>query len=126
MLFLSGLVMLLLFAGNLYGARYIVRYELGQQMLRIKLFGLLPVRRIKMEDIIEVKVISAWTETLPFSKGFECAFLCAERWPSYVFKKNGVFIRNKAGISRYLILSPKDPEDFTSKIRRYKAMVSGR
>ena len=116
MIILAVLIFLLMFIGNLYAARYIVRYTVGKETLRIELFGLFPVRRIKLEDIVEVKIISAWIDTLPFSKEFRLPFLIAERWPSYVFQKKGVFVRKKTGVSRFLILSPENPEEFTNKI----------
>lgn len=109
------LFVVLFVLGYLYAARYINQYEVGSRAIEIKLFGVAAVRRIQLQDIVEIQTIS-WTQTLPFAKGFRPAFLVAERWPSYIFSTRGVFIRKRSGISRFLVLSPQNPDEFVRKV----------
>lgn len=109
--------------GYLYSLRYVFQYEVEKDALRIKLFGFIPVRRVRLDDVDEIALIT-WRETVPLSKGFRFPFLIAERWPSYVFQKRGVYLRKKTGVIRFLILSPKDPQGFVRKLRNSSASDS--
>ena len=114
---LAAFVVLALVFGYLYGLRYLFQYQVTGTHLKIKLFGVLSVRSVRLDSIVEASTIAVWTDTLPFSKKFRLPFLIAERWPSYVFQKSGVFIHRRTGIVRYFILSPRNPEEIVEHIR---------
>jgi hypothetical protein len=110
-------VVVALIFGYFYSLRYVFQYSVTETHLRIRLFGLLPVRNIRLDSIVDARIIRAWADTQPFSTEFRFPYLIAERWPSYVFQKRGIFIQKQTGLIRYLILSPKNPEEFLNRIR---------
>lgn len=123
-LLLVALAACAVIVGYLYSARHIVQYSIDRDTLRVKILGVLTVRSVPLGDIEEIYVISAWWDTLPFSRRFRLPFLFAERWPSYVFQRYGVFIRKRTGFSRYLILSPEDSKAFVLQVERRRAAPS--
>lgn len=114
---LAVLTVAALMMSYLFMLRYLIQYEISAAHLKIKLCGFLPVRSIELDSIVEVQTIAGWNDTFPFSRNFRIAFLIAERWPSYVFQKQGLFVRRRAGIVRYFILSPRNPEELSEHIR---------
>jgi hypothetical protein len=108
-------IVLLMFASVFYAYRFIIQYRLDDKTLRIKLFGLLTVRRIRLRDIVEVRVIPrAWGNLL---EAFRPEYLFAEKWPSYILVGEGaVFVRKQKGLSRRLILTPKNPQQFAEEL----------
>jgi hypothetical protein len=101
--------------GVFYLFRYLFQYEILDRIVRVKLIGVITLRRIRLEDIDEVRLIS-WAQRLPFVRGFRVDYLFAEHWPSYFFPRKLVFIKKRKGISRNLVLFPKDPQEFVAKI----------
>ncbi len=94
-------------------------YRLTDSSIEIVLFRQIPVRRISMRDIAEVRVVS-WKETTPFSQPLSMYF--AERWGNRLWGPM-VLIRKKKGLSRRLIITPKDPQAFIRLIEeRMKAL----
>ncbi len=108
----GGLLTVSFLLGYLYSLRYIIRYQVENHFLRVKLFGILTLRRIHLDDIVDIQPVSLW----PFARGFRLASIWAEAWPSYVFTSTGVLIRKKSGISRRLILTPRNPDEFIGEI----------
>ena len=108
---MAALAALAIFMAWLYASQWIIRYQTTKEAVRIRLFGVIPLRRIKPDDIAEIRLIS-WTDTFPLSRNFQPEYLWAERWPSHIFQKQFVFIRKKTGLSRVMILSPRDPQQF--------------
>jgi len=108
----GGLLTVLLVLGYLYSLRYIFQYQVEGRFLRVKLFGVITLRRIHVDDIVEIQPVSL----CPFGKNFRLASVWAEAWPSYVFTSTGVLIRKRSGISRRLVLTPKKPEDLIREI----------
>jgi len=104
----GGVVTVLGILAYLYALRYIVQYRSDNTYLRIKLFGVIPVRRIRIQDIVEIQPLSL----SPFRRDFRAAPIWAETWPSYIFTRTGVMIRKRSGFSRRLILTPRDPDEF--------------
>lgn len=116
----SGLIFLsflALVAGVFYLFRHLFQYEILDHMVRIKLLGVITLRRIRLSDIEEVRLIS-WAQKLPFVSGFRVEYLFAEHWPSYFFSRRLAFIKKRTGISRRLILFPKQPDKFVEEIRK--------
>jgi len=109
---LSAAAVLLLLTAYLYSLRYIFQYKISDGILRVELFGRVPLRRVRLEDIQEARIISPW----PFSEHFSIDTLFAEAWPSRVFIRKGVLIRKKRGLSRRLVLTPQDPTKFIDVI----------
>jgi hypothetical protein len=109
---------LLILVAWVYAFRYIIQYDLGHEKLRIKLFGLLTVRKIRLADIAEVRLVSCQGAGSLLA-GFRPQFLFAERWPSYgLLGSGGVYIKKRAGLSRRIVLSPRNPEEFLREITR--------
>lgn len=102
----------------MYAFRYIIQYDLGHEKLRIKLFGLLTVRKIMLADIAEVRLVPRQGAG-SLLEGFRPEFQFAERWPSYgLLGSGGVYIRKRAGLSRRIVLSPRGSEEFLREITR--------
>jgi hypothetical protein len=98
----------------LYVLRYVFQYEIGGGWLRVKLLGHTTLRRVRLADIQEVRVVSAWAPRNMFSPHT----VFAEAWPSFVFTRRAVLVVKTTGISRRLILSPRDPDSFVREISR--------
>lgn len=113
------LIVCLLLAAYIYSLRYIFQYEVGPEVLQVKLCGVIPLRRVRLNAIEEVAVI-AMADALPFSKRFRFGYIFAEHWPSHVPQKQAVFIRKRTGISRRLVLTPQNPQEFSEKILQYR------
>ena len=113
---IAGAAAVAILLACLYSLRYIFRYQLRNGMLRIKMFGFLTIRRVKLNDIEETRVVPIW---LP-ARGFQFPQLLAEAWPSWVFTRRGVLIRKRTGISRRLLLTPEKPDDFAAELLRHQ------
>jgi hypothetical protein len=79
----------------LYSLRYVLQYELGPGWFRVKLSGLLTLRRIRLADIRHARLVRAWSfwdtlSPLNFS----------EAWPSFIFTRRAVLLVKSSGISR--------------------------
>lgn len=118
----AALIVCLLLALYIYSFRRIFQYEIGPDSLQVKLFGVVPLRRVKLKDIDEVTIISS-TDALPFSRKFRLGFIFAEHWPSYVPQNRAVFIRKRTGISRRLVLTPQNAQEFSEKILLFRRGV---
>jgi len=107
-------VVLPLFLGYLYSLRFIFQYRVEGDSIRIKLFGLITIRRILLNDIKEIEIVPCWSfPSLPFTY--------AEMWPSWVFTKTGVLVRKRTGLSRVLILTPENPLEFIATVKRLQS-----
>ncbi len=104
-------------------------YQVTDSSVDILLLRRIPIRRILIGDVEEVRILS-WKETLPlpffqpvstyFSMGF------AESWGNRLWGSK-VFLRRKRGISRKFILSPKDPQAFIQLVEeKRRGLVDGR
>ena len=102
----------LLILGWLYVLRYVFQYEIGEGWLRVKLLGHITLRRVRLADIQEVRLVSSWAPRNMFSP----RTLFAEAWPSFVFTRRVVLVVTTTGISRRLVLSPRDPDSFVREI----------
>lgn len=76
-----------IFVGWLYAGQWIIQYEITKEALRVKLFGVITLRRIKLQDIEEVQLISVWTDTLPLSKNFSLNSLWQNVGQAMFFRK---------------------------------------
>ena len=92
-------------------ARVVIQYGLDQRAFSVKLFGVLPMVRIRYEDIVDVRVVS----------GFEATKLA---W-RYVYSTlrlgnrltgKGVFITRKALFLKRIAITPDTPEQFVAEI----------
>jgi hypothetical protein len=114
MFVLGSVAVALLVAGYLYSLRFIIQYAVTSQALQIRVLGRITVRRIGLSDIREVRILHWW----PPSMAVILETIAAETWPSQIFTKRGVLVRRKTGLSRRLVLSPKDPENFIKVLTR--------
>ena len=110
------LVVLPLFFAYLYSLRFVFKYEVDQYFFRVKLFGIITLRRVSLGDIETINIVEGWKWPDP------SAFFFAERWPNQVFTKRGVLIKKRTGLSRFLFLSPENPEEFILKINTLRSI----
>lgn len=110
-------VVLPLFLCYLYSLRFIFQYRVEGDAIRIKLFGLITIRRILLNDIKAIEIAPCWSfRSLPF--------IYAEMWPSWVFTKTGVLVRKRTGLSRVLILTPENPFEFIASVNRLRSATT--
>lgn len=69
-------------ATYLYFFRYLIQYSVESGVLKIKLFGVVTVRRIRVSDIESASVVD-WKQMIPFSGSFNSELLFSERWGGY-------------------------------------------
>lgn len=95
--------------------RYVIQYRVNPDAVRVTLFGRWTVRKIPIEQIVEVSVLS-YRNVVPFTKKFRPSLFLAERWASVVPQKQAVLIRRRSGLSRLFVLTPRNPEAFRQEI----------
>ena len=101
--------MAVLFVGFLLlPLRYIYDYEIEGDRIAVKLFSAIPVMRIRINDILEIRGCSFRELLMP-------SF--ALRLGNRVWGK-GVVIRKKRGLFRTVIMTPDNPAGFIEEIRR--------
>ena len=103
---------LLIGAAWLYALRFIIQYRVSDDSIRIKLFGVLPVQSIPLKNIQEIRVVPVWTFG---GGGLINPFI--ERWPSWVFSREGVLITRRRGLVRKILLSPRSPSEFLQEVQ---------
>jgi hypothetical protein len=99
--------------------RYLIQYSWENDVLRIKLFGVLTVRKFSISDIDGATLVD-WKQMIPFTNSFNPRLLFSERWGGYRIGR-GIAIRKKAGMIRTVIISPKEPEKLVELINEAKA-----
>jgi hypothetical protein len=99
-----------------YSFRYIVQYFLEENVLKIKLFGIVTVRRIRLSEIEQVAIVN-WKEMTPFTRSFKPRLLFADRWGGYGIGR-GVVLKRHSRMQT--VISPQDPEKFIEMINAAK------
>jgi hypothetical protein len=103
----------LMFGRPLVLVNYIIRYEVSNEAVLIKLFNLVTVRRIRLKDIENVSVIK--TSPFPWGEGYQLNFTFYERWGSILDEKK-VLIRKRRGLIRIILLTPPEPAEFVQQL----------
>ena len=91
--------------------RFVIQYRLTDYSISIRLFGLIPIYRIKLMDITETSCVSL-RDLLPWKRlAWRVGGVFLNRWTSTV-----VYIRAKRWFLFDILISPDDPEDFVAKL----------
>ena len=98
-----------------------LQYSVRDSRLVIKLFGLLPVRRIDFQRVKEVSIIRMrdWT---PFSDSSKARYLWCERWGGYMPLFRGVAITLDDG--KTILIAPRKREKVVAFIRAEMGRVN--
>jgi len=99
-----------------YALRYIFQFSIQHGEIVIKLFGAVPIRHVRISDIEKAEVIT-WKNLLPGQESFQMGYLFAERWPGYLSLR-GLGIKKHHGLSRWLVISPENPEGMLELIEK--------
>ncbi len=99
-------------------ARYLYNYRVTDDEIQIVLFGRIPLRRIPVRDIVEVRRV-ANTAINPISNP---EVFYSERWGNRIWG-NTVFIQKARGLSRRLLITPDDPDEFIRQVSRHRPGV---
>ena len=91
---------------------YLYQYRLGDQRFEVKLFGLLPILRIRFSEISEARVMAGPELLNPWA---------GVRFGNRIFAARPVMIRKKRGLIRSLILTPLNPEEFVAELNRRRS-----
>lgn len=90
-------------------------YRVTDSSVEILLFRFFPIRRVVIRDIAEVRLIS-WRETIS-----SLPLYFAESWGNRLWhlwrQYPGVLIRKNKGLSKSLLLTPKDPQTFIHVVK---------
>lgn len=111
--FIAILVALAVVLGVVYGLRRAFSYTIHDSKLSIVLLGV-TVRRVAFSDIEQVEVVP-FAALLPFSGSFRWDVFFSWKWCGYNPKV--VAIRRRTGLVKGIIVSPNDPEGFTSLLK---------
>ena len=90
-----------------------INYLLDEHYLRIRV-GFLPVRKIAIEDFIDVEVgvshgVESWANTLNRT----------------TLKSKGITLFRRSGLFKKLILTPDVPKQFVQNIKQHPKFVKG-
>lgn len=107
----------------LYLLRWVVRYEINGEAIRIKLLGIATIRQISIREIEAIMVVPL-ADSFLFRGGIQKEVLLGERWPSVWLVSKCVFIKKVSGLSRFIWLSPKNPEEFVETILHLKQSLA--
>lgn len=118
-LLIAGAALIAVLIAYVYSFRYFVRYELENNSLKIRICGLITVRKIDLGQIEEIALVD-WRQMTPFSRSFEPKLLFSERWGGYRVG-HGVVLKKRSGIMRTIIISPKEPEKLVEAINSAKS-----
>jgi len=94
-------------------------YSLQDRVLRIVLFGVLPVRRIDLQEVKDVKVIR-FRDWSPF--GVTAHYLWAERWGGCLLFVRGVAITLLSG--KTILIAPRHRDEIVETIQSQMRRVS--
>ncbi len=87
----------------------VLTYQITPSHLRVVLFGLLPVCAIPLCDATVKKMTHRDLITSP-------DFFRYSTMVNRLFVREFVFIRKRSGFSRYIIISPDNPDEFIIKL----------
>ena len=107
-----GAAIVLAFAVCFLAVEVLVWYALQDRALRIKLFGVLPIRRIDLQQVKDVKAIRLrdWS---PF--GATAHYLWAERWGGCMLFVRGIAITLKSG--KTILFAPRNRDKVIAAIQ---------
>jgi hypothetical protein len=97
------------------GGKYLISYRIDDKAVQILFLGVVPVKRIVLKDIAEVKRLSpkeVYCDTFVLSSP-EMFF--AQRWGNR-FWGEGVLISKKARLFKIILLTPDDVGNFVDKL----------
>lgn len=103
-----------------FGLPFIYDYRLVDSSVEILLFRLIPIRRILFRDIAEIRVVP-WKELFSFPRSLPLYF--SESWGNRLWRP-AVLIRKSRGLSRYIILTPKDTNAFIRFVEEQRRKLS--
>ena len=105
-----------------FALQSIIRYKLTSASIAVRICGLIPVCRIKLEDVIEVRKIrlADWFK-LGFREWINCVNLTNRLFGHHVLiTRNGGFFT-----ARNVIITPDDPDGFIDQVNQMKAGIAG-
>ena len=97
----------------LFLVNYIIRYEVTNEAILIRLLNLVTVRWIRFKDIENISVIK--TSPFPWGEGYRLNFTFCERWGS-ILDEEKVLIRKRRELIRVILLTPDKPGEFVKKV----------
>jgi len=89
-------------------------HELTEEGIRVRLFGLVTLRRVLLQDIESIAVVQNLELPDP------TVFFYAEKWPGKPFAKEGILVRKRTGVSRVLLMSPENPREFVEAVNKLR------
>ena len=92
----------------------IIGYEITPQCLRVVLFRCLPVKRIAFSNIEDIQIMSFWKAI--FGRGVKSMF--CQGWCNRYLWGDAVVIRQRRGLIRDVVVTPKDPQTFVESMRK--------
>jgi hypothetical protein len=92
-----------------YGLRYVYGYRIANGRVEIVLFRIVPIRWVSLKNIKEVRAIGSndWGALGPWD---------AERWGNRIVGPM-VLIERREGISKKLLITPDNPDEFIRNVR---------
>jgi hypothetical protein len=113
---LFGILMVLPFFGlYLFFMHRVYVHEITEEAIRVRLFGLLTLRKVLLKDIESIEVVQ--TQELPDPT----VMFHAEKWPGKPFAKEGILLRKRTGVSRVLLMSPEKPREFVEAVNKFRS-----
>jgi hypothetical protein len=107
--------------GSMYGLRHAFTYALENLRLDIRILGF-TVRRLHFSDIDHVEVIP-FDALVPFSRSFRWDVFFSWKYSGY--ESRVIAITRRTGLVKRIIVSPRDPEQFSNLLRAASLGATG-
>ena len=108
------LVILPLFGLYFFFMHRVYVHEVTEEAIRVRLFGLITLRKVLLKDIEAIEVVRRLELPDP------TVLFHAEQWPGKPFAKEGILVRKRTGVTRALLMSPDNPEDFVQLVNKFR------
>jgi hypothetical protein len=96
------------------------QYSLQNGVLRITLFGLVPLRRIELQEVREIRRIRL-RDWIGFSGGSKNSYWYCERWGGYMLVFRGVAITFQNG--KTILIAPRNRNTTVAMLEEAKGKI---
>ncbi|ULA63921.1 MAG: hypothetical protein LZF86_110621 [Nitrospira sp.] len=113
-------VVLPLFGFYFFFMHRVYVHEVTKDVIRVRLFGLVTLRKVLLKEIESIEVVRRLELPDP------TVLFHAEQWPGRPFAKEGILVRKRTGISRTLLMSPDNPNNFVLQVNKFRNSQEGK
>ena len=98
------------------------QYSVREGELKFKLFGLLTIQRIKLDQVQEACAIRFIDWILPSADKSKASYLWCERWGGYMLLFRGVALTLSSG--KTILIAPRNRDKFIAVIEAARAKIA--